>query len=135
MANISQYMQLNMLSWVLGGSPTKPAAWGIGLSQGSPTSTSGSEISTTFGYTRSTMSWGAAGSPTSSGTVSNVSAVTFGPFTTACTISGIQVWDTASQGTPNVGSLLFEGLLGAARTLASGDSLVIPTGSLLITLA
>jgi hypothetical protein len=133
MANISQYMQLNMLSWVLGGSPTKPAAWGVGLSQGSPTSTSGSEISTTFGYTRQTVGWGAAGSPTSSGTVSNATAMTFGPFTTAATISGIQVWDTML--TANSGNMLFEGLVAAARTLASGDSLVIPIGSLLVTLA
>jgi hypothetical protein len=135
MANISQYMQLNMLSWVLGGSPTKPAAWGVGLSLGSPTSVSGSEITTTFGYTRQTVGWGAAGSPTSSGTVSNATAITFGSFTTVATVSGIQVWDTASAGTPNIGSMLFEGLLAAVRTLSSGDSLVIPVGSLLITLA
>lgn len=135
MANISQYMQLNMLSWVLGGSPTKPSAWGVGLSLGSPTSVSGSEIATTFGYTRQTATWGAAGSPTSSGTVSNASAITFGSFTTAATVSGIQIWDTQIGSPPNNGSMLFEGLLAAARTLVSGDSLVIPIGSILITLA
>jgi hypothetical protein len=133
MANISQYMQLNMLSWVLGGSPTKPSAWGVGLGTSSPTSIAGGELSTTFGYTRQSMAWGAAGSPTSSGTVSNASAITFGPFTTAATVSGLQIWDTMlSAGS---GNMLFEGLLAVARTMASGESLVIPTGSILVTLA
>lgn len=123
-----------MLSWVFGGSPTKPSTWGVGLSLGSPTSTSGSEIATTFGYTRQTAGWGVAGTPSGSGTVSNATAMTFS-FTTACSVSGIQIWDTQIGSPPNNGSMLFEGLLGAARTLVSGDNLVIPIGSLLITLA
>lgn len=78
------------------------------------------------------MAWGAAGTPTSSGTVTNASAVTFGPFSSAQSISGILVWDTMLSA--NSGNLLWFGLLGAARTVAIADSLVLPTGSLLLTL-
>jgi hypothetical protein len=133
MANISQYLTKAMLDWSLGGAtPTRPGAWGIGLSLGSPTSVSGSEITTGSGYARQTGIFAAAGTPTSSGTVTNASNMTFGPFSGACSISGIQIWDTIL--TLNSGSLLYMGLLTTARTLIIGDSLVLASGALTVSL-
>jgi hypothetical protein len=79
------------------------------------------------------MAFGAAGTPTSSGTVSNASAITFGPFSSAQSISGIVVFDTVTTSV-NSGNILWQGLLATARTIGIGDSLVLPTGSLLLTL-
>lgn len=79
------------------------------------------------------MAFGAAGTPTSSGTVTNASAVTFGPVNAASVISGIQIWDTVGVAA-DAGNMLWFGLLATARTLASGDSLVIASGALTVTL-
>lgn len=134
MANISQYMQANMLNWVFAGAAaTVPTKWGVGISLGNPSSTSGSEVSTASGYSRQSMAWGAAGTPTGSGTVTNASAITFGPFSTAQSLSGLLIWDTMLSA--NSGNLLWYGTLATARTLGVGDSLVVPTGSILVTLA
>lgn len=134
MANIGQYLTAQFLNWAMGGAgATQPTKWGIGLSTGAPSSISGSEIGTASGYARQSMAWGAAGTPTSSGTVSNASAVTFGPFSSAQSVSGILVWD--SMLSLNSGNLLWEGLLATARTIGIGDSLVLPQGSLLLTLS
>ena len=53
MAHISAYAEKAMLDWVLlGATPTRPGTVAFGLSLGSPTSTSGSEIVSTYGYSR-----------------------------------------------------------------------------------
>ena len=59
--------------------------------------------------------------------------MTFGPFSTAYSITGIQVWDT--QGSLNTGNMLWYGTLSVARTVASGDSLVLAIGALTCTLS
>ena len=138
MANISQYLTKAMLDWTLqGANPTRPAAFGIGLSQGSPTSISGSEIGVTSNYSRLTAGaasnscFSAAGTPTSSGTTMNISNLTFGPLS-AATISGLQIWDTVLSN--NSGNMLYYGLLTTARTLVAGDSLVIASNALTVAL-
>lgn len=131
MAGISAYGEKAMLDWVLGGAtPTRPAAWGIGLTVGVPSSTSGSEVQTGSGWTRQTNAMPAASSP--AGTVANTAAMTFGPALTAATFSGLQVWDTTAA---TAGNMLFYGTLATPRTLGVGDSLVIAIGALIITLA
>ncbi len=135
MANMGQYLTALLLNWSMtGGAATRPTAWGIALSLGSPTSVSASEVAGGSGYLRTTMAFGAAGTPTSSGTASNASAITFGPFSSAQSISGIVVFDTVTTSS-NSGNILWEGLLATARTIGIGDSLVLPTGSLLLTLS
>lgn len=133
MSNVSAYLEKALLDWSLGvaATPTRPAAWMVGLSLGAPSSTSGSEMANNSGYTRQTVTIAAAASP--AGSASNANAMTFGPFSTAYAITGIQIWDT--QGSTNTGNMLWYGNLSAARTVASGDSLVIAAGALLITLA
>lgn len=130
MANVSSYAENAMLNWVLNaGAVTRPTTWMVGLSLGSPTSVSGSEMANNSGYTRQTLGMAAA----TAGTCSNSAAVTFGPFSTAYSISGIQIWDT--QGSTNTGNMLWQGLLSAARTVASGDSLVFAVGAITASLA
>lgn len=133
MSNIGAYAEAAMLNWVLGGAtPTRPAAWGVGLALGAPTSISGSEIGTGSGYARQTGTFGAAASP--AGSVSNANAMTFGPFSTAQSISGLVVWDTITA-TPNIGNMLWYGTLTTPRTVGPGDQLVIAAGALTITLS
>ena len=132
MANVSAYAEKALLDWILGGaSPSQPATRAIGLSLGSPTSTSGSEITTGSGYARQVATFGAAASP--GGSATNNNAMTFGPFSGAASISGIQIWDTVL--TLNSGNMLWYGLLATARTVGVGDSLVIASGALTITMA
>lgn len=134
MANISAYAEKAMLDWVLGGAAvTQPPTRAIGLSLGSPTSVSGSEM-TTLGYVRQTggvtTPFGAANA---SGTAYNTVPFTFGTFNAAGSVSGIQIWDT--PGSSNSGNMLWYGLLAAPRTVNSGDSIVIATSALTVTLA
>lgn len=133
MANIALAMQKSMLDWALNGAtPARPAGPFAGLALGAPSSISSSEIATGSGYARQTMAMGAAGTPASSGTVTNNANVTFGPFSTAQSITGIFLADTVSSGT---GTMLFFGNLTTARTVQPGDSLVVGSAALTITLA
>lgn len=130
MANIASYARDLGLNFVNNAvAATRPTSWFAGLSLGSPTSVSGSEMANNSGYTRQTAQIAAA----TAGTGSNSVAMTFGPVQTAYAISGIQIWDT--QGSTNTGNMLWYGLLSVARTLASGDSLVIAVGALTTTLS
>lgn len=131
MANISQYATGAILHWNLvpGSSPTRPATIAVGLSLGSPTSVSGSEIPNTSGYsTRQTCAFASpASSPAGSAFVSNTNAMSWANLS-AASISGLQIWDTLLSN--NSGSMLWYGLLAAPRTLSAGDALVIASGAL-----
>jgi hypothetical protein len=130
MANIGSYAQNLMLNFVNNAvAATRPTSWFAGLSLGSPTSISASEMANNSGYTRQSALIAGA----TSGTCSNSVAMTFGPVSTAYAISGILIFDT--QGSTNSGNMLWYGLLSVARTLASGDSLVIAIGALTMTLS
>lgn len=132
MANVAAYAEKAMLDWVLGGAtPTRPGAWGAGLSLGSPTSVSGSEITTGSGYARQTIGFAAAASP--GGSATNNTAATWGPFSSTCSISGLQIWDTVLS--LNSGNMLWYGLLATARTLLAADSVILASGALTISLA
>jgi hypothetical protein len=127
MTGIADYNEKVMLDYVCGGAtPTRPTAWGVGLSVGTPNASAGSEIATGSGYARQSPSFAAAASP--AGTVSNASNMTFGPFSSGCTVQGLQVWDQTATG----GNMLFYGQLATARTLGAGDSLTINAGQLVI---
>jgi hypothetical protein len=132
MANIAAYAQKAMLDWTLGGAAaTQPASRFLALGLGSPTSVSASEIGTGSGYARQTAVFGAAASP--AGSATNNAGVTFGPFSSAQSISGLILFDTNLS--LNSGNMIWYGTLTTARTVAPGDQLVIASGSLLITLA
>ena len=131
MAAFSAYLGKQTLDWILGGAAaTQPANRWAGLAWGTPTSTGGSELNTSFGYSRLTALFGAANSP--AGTASMTAAMTFGPFSSTGSILGLQLWD----GSPVASSdMLWYGTLQTARTILVGDSLVLNAGALLITLS
>jgi hypothetical protein len=130
MAGVGAATELLVLNWLLTATAaTRPTVWGVGLSLGAPTSVAGSEIATGSGMTRQTLGMGAPASP--AGTISNATAMTFGP-SSGGTFSGLQVWDTLAA---TAGNMLFYGTLATPRTLGAGDSLVFAVGSLVISLA
>lgn len=131
MAGYAAYASKASLDWLLGGAtPTRPAAWGMGLSGGVPSSTSGSEVGTGSGWSRQTAIFGAAASP--AGTASNATAMTFGTGATALSCTGVQLWDTLAA---TAGNMLMYGTLATARTLGVGDSLVFAVGAVIASLA
>src|SRR5215475_7542957 len=126
MANIGAAGSRLMLDWVNGvGSPTRPPFQMAALSLGTPSSVSGSEVGTGSGYARQTCLFGAAASPTQSASIT--AAMTFGPFSSSCTIQGLLIYDTLSISS---GSELWFGTLNTARTLLAGDTLFISAGNL-----
>jgi hypothetical protein len=132
MSNVAAYAEKVMLDYILLGTTTRVGnALFAGLSLGVPSSVSGSEMTTGVGYGRQTCTMVAAVSP--AGSATNANAMTFGPFSSAYSITGIQLWD--SNLTLNSGNMLWYGTLTTARTLGANDSLVIAAGSLTITLA
>lgn len=131
MAAISAYLAKAYLDWCLGGAAaTQPTARWAGLAGGVPTSVNASELAAASGYTRQTALFGAAASP--QGSASITAAMTFGPFVSAGPIIGIQLWD----GSPvNSSNMLWYGTLQTARTVASGDTLIVAAGALVLTLS
>lgn len=130
MAGVSDFAEKLLLDYIMGGaSPTRPTVWAVGLSTASPVASAGSEIAAGSGYARNTLTAGAAASP--AGSVSNVNAMSFGPFSTGCTVSGITVWDNMTIAN---GNLLWYGVLATPRTIGAGDSLTMVQGALVITI-
>ena len=133
MANIATFAENFMLAYLLlGATATRPIAWGIGLSLGSPTSVSGSEIASGTGIVRSSGQFSSANVNTFVNTVAN----TYGPVNAAGSYSGIAIFDSLPASyTAGQGNLLLCGLLATARTVGSGDSLVLASSALTISLS
>lgn len=134
MANLMTYTQKALLDWMLqGASPVRPAALNCGLSLTAPTSIASNEVATGSGYVRQSALFAAA--VTSAGNVgsaSNSAAMTFGPFSSSCVISGLFLADTVSS---NAGTGLMFGNLSTVRTPLAGDSLVLAVGALSVTIS
>jgi hypothetical protein len=134
MSNIAVAAEKNMLEWnLVVGTPTRPAGCFLGLSPGSPSSISASEVGAGSGYTRQSASFGAAATPAGSpATATNQVALTFGTFSSSAVMSGWQLWDMVTAGS---GVMQWFGTLSVPRTVQPGDSLIIPAGSLAISLS
>lgn len=131
MSNIGAWGAAAMLDWVLGGAtPTRPASRLIALSIGTPTSVSGSEVNTASGYARATALFGPAASP--AGSASNTASAVFGPFSGSMAIQGLLIYDTVSV---NSGSIWWYGTLLTARTVLSGDTMIVAAGALVVNLS
>lgn len=132
MANISTFAANFELAYLLQGSTaTRPTAWGIGLSLGSPTSVSASEIASGTGVVRLAAGFASQ----NANTFTQTAASTYGPVNAAGSYSGIDVFDTTPASyTANAGNYLLGGLLATARTVGSGDSLVLGSGALSVSL-
>jgi hypothetical protein len=136
MAAVGAYLAARLLNVSLKQTANlaSPATLGFGLSLGTPTSVSMSEVGTSSGYTPQSITMS---SVAASGTVaSNANAMTFGPFSSAKTIFGGVIKDTlvASASNGNKGNLYFFGLLNSSVVLASGDTITFAAGALTITL-
>lgn len=130
MANITDFGEKLLLDWCLtAGAATRPSAWGLAIGTGVPTDSTFVEATGLLASPRVTVGF----AQQATGTLTNSVAVTFGTFTAAGTVSGVHVWD--SMLSPGSGNCLWHGTLATARVVASGDSLVIASGALSITLA
>jgi hypothetical protein len=110
-----------MLDWILGLSstaPTTPIKLALVTANGSDTA-AGTEV-TGGSYARQTLTVGAA----ASGATSNSADIVFAGMP-ACTVVGVEIWDSA--GTP---VRLWYGPLAASRTVAAGDDLRVLAGEL-----
>ncbi len=128
----SSYLEKALLDWaLLGAAVTQPPRVMVGLAVGTPGSNNNaaSEMGTLTGYLRQTASFGAAASPT--GSASNNTNNTFGPFSSVGSVLGIHLWDGSGA---NSSSMLFYGTLQTARTFGIGDSLVVAAGALTVTM-
>jgi hypothetical protein len=118
-----------LLNFELGGvsvTASSPATRALGLATGVPVIGTYFEIGTNSGYSRLGCTFSAA----QSGTTINLNNMTFGPFSAACTIQGMHIWDSIST----AGNNLRFGTVTAARPIQSGDSVIFNSGSLICTL-
>ena len=130
MTGLTTYSSVQLLDWHLGGkAATQPTTRACGLSLGTPSSVSASEMATGEGVTRQLLTYNSAVAAGQSANNSN--AFTFGPFSSARTVIGLSIWD---HGTSGNGNFWWWGTLATARTLGIGDSLVFNAGSLVHTL-
>ena len=128
--NISDFAENVMLDYILrAGTASIPAAWGVGLSIGSPSESSGSEDASASGYTRQAVAFAAA----TAGTASNSAAVTFSSAAVSMLVSGLQIWNTTGVAV-DAGSMLWRGTLATVRPVIAGDALVFAVGAIVITL-
>ena len=137
MAAIGAYLARLILNVTLKNTASNASAatLGLGLSLGTPTSVSMSEVGTSSGYTPQSVTFSSVGA---SGTIaSNANAMTFGPFSSAKTIFGAFVKDTlsASASNGNKGNLYFFGTLSSSVVLAAGDTITWAAGALTISLS
>ncbi len=124
-AGVGAYLAANVLnvSQKAIASFVAPATVGLGLSLGAPTSVSMSEVGTGSGYTPQSVSMN---SVAASGTLSsNAVAVSFGPFSSNQSISGIFMKDTLAT----AGNMLWFGPLATVRSVIPGDTLVVAIGA------
>ena len=133
MANVSTWSENFLLAYLLlGATATRPVAWGIGLSLGSPTSVSASEVASGSGVVRSSGQFASVNINSFTNSVAN----TYGPVNAAASYSGIVIMDSLPASyTADQGHLLMNGLLATARTVGSGDSLVLAVGGLVVSLS
>lgn len=134
MANLMTYTQKALLDFMLlGASPARNAAVYCGLSLTAPTSLQSNEVATGSGYARVSASFAAAVTTAGNvGSASNSGAMTFGPFSSSCVVSGLFLADTVSS---NAGTGLMFGNLSTVRTPLAGDSLVLAVGALSVTIS
>lgn len=123
--NLTDVAESLVLDWVaLGSTPTRPPGLSVRLmtANGSDAS-AGTEVSG-GSYAAQSVSFSAA----SSGATSNSADLTFTGMP-ACTVVGLEIWDTS--GTPR---RLWYGALSASKTVNSGDTFQITSGSLSLSL-
>ena len=128
MTAFSNYAEDLVLDWVFtNGGATRPTSWYVSLHTACPTETGSVGELSGNGYARQSVTFAAA----SAGATSNSGTLTFGPNTTTNwgIVTDVAVWDAATTG-----NCLAYGSLSSSVTINVGDSLVISSGNLDITL-
>lgn len=130
MAALSDYAEKLLLDWMMTtGSATRPTVWYVALYTAAPSDSGGGTEVSGNGYSRQSVTFGAASSP--GGTTSNTGAVTF-------TASGGS-WGTITHmgifTASSAGNLLWHGALTASKTVGDGDTLEFAIGNIDLTLA
>jgi hypothetical protein len=130
MAALSDYAEKLLLDWAMTtGSATRPTAWYVALYTAAPSDSGGGTEVSTGGYSRQSVTFGAASSP--GGTTSNTGAVSFtASGANYGTVTHIGIFD-ASTG----GNLLWHGAMTASKTVNDGDTLEFSIGNIDLTLA
>jgi hypothetical protein len=130
MAALSNYAEKLLLDWAMTtGSATRPTAWYVALYTAAPDDTGGGTEVSGSGYSRQSVTFGAASSP--GGTTSNTGAVTFTASGGSWgTVSHIGIFDNSSGG-----NLLWHGAMTASKSVADGDTLEFSIGNIDLTLA
>ena len=119
------YAQNLLLQYLLLGSTgTRVTTWSVGLSLGSPSQASLSEVGAGSGYARKAVVFLSS----NINTFTNTAAITFGAFSTSATMSGCFVVDSA-------GDLLLFGTLSPATAPAATSVAVFASGALKVVLS
>ena len=128
MSAMSNYLETKVLDYVLREQADwAPTAVYLALHTADPTDAgSGAECSG-GSYARQAITFNAAHA--TNGTIDNSSAEEFTNMP-ACTVSHIGIWDASTSG-----NLLFYGAVTASKAVASGDTISLAAGALVITLA
>lgn len=142
MAGLSKYLALALFNMSLNpvrAPYTPPDGLWISLHTAAPSDSTYGNEANYAGYERQTIgSLTAQEQPETAGgnvdiRITNGSAVTFPPSTdiTSQIISHWAIWDSNTAGEGNV---LYSGALATSRLIATGDSVVIPEGSVVLTI-
>jgi hypothetical protein len=120
---ISAFAKKLLLDFMTGAAPApQPTARYLGLSLGVPSATDASELDyAVYGGQRRSCSF----VPTNTNWAPNADSILFGPFQTAATIVGAQLWDASSGG-----NHLWHGTFATACVVRSGGSAKIAAGEL-----
>lgn len=123
--NLTDVAENLILDWIaLGSTPTRPPGLSVRLMTANGTdSTTGTEVAG-GSYAAQSVTFSAA----SAGATSNAADLSFTGMP-ACTVVGVEVWDTS--GTPR---RLWWGALSAPKTVNAGDTFEIAAGQLTLAL-
>lgn len=130
MAALSDYAEKLLLDWAMTtGSATRPTSWFVALYTAAPSDSGGGTEVSTGGYSRQSVTFGAASSP--GGTTSNTNTVSFtASGANYGTVTHIGIFDNSSGG-----NLLWHGAMTASKTVNDGDTLEFSIGNIDLTLA
>lgn len=130
MAALSDYAEKLLLDWAMTtGSATRPTAWYVALYTAAPSDSGGGTEVSTGGYSRKSVTFGAASSP--GGTTSNTNTVSFtASGANYGTVTHIGIFDASTAG-----NLLWHGAMTASKTVNDGDTLEFSIGNIDLTLA
>jgi hypothetical protein len=129
MSQLSDHAEALILNWFLtNGAATRPTAWYLALFTAAPNDAGGGTEVSGAGYSRQSVTFGAASSP--GGTAANTNTATFtasgGSFGT---VTHCAVFDASSGG-----NMLFYGALPQPETINNTNELRFPIGEIVVTL-